>query len=428
MSTVRVSRSLLPATARLLSTQATRAVALAAPRQIAQRSVVCAAIRAPQQVSFNTPRYFSTGADKDVVVPHIADSISTGTIASWLKEEGDQVEVDDVLCQLETDKVTVDVRAQEAGVLTKKLASPGETVNVGAKIGVIAVGAKGKAAAPKEAEKPKEAPKAAAPKAAPTKPAEKKVEAPKPADKKPQAMAPPVFATERGERRVPMNNMRKRIAQRLKDSQNTAATLTTFNEIDMTNLFSLRNTYKDLVQKKHGIKLGFMSAFVRASVAALETQPTVNAVIDGNDVVYRDFVDVSVAVATPTGLVVPVIRDCHRMSMIDVEKKLADLSDRARTGQISIDEMIGGTFTISNGGVFGSLFGTPIINQPQSAILGMHATNMRPVAIDGKVEIRPMMYVALTYDHRIIDGREAVTFLKQIKQNIEDPRRILLDV
>ncbi|PKC68944.1 hypothetical protein RhiirA1_416306 [Rhizophagus irregularis] len=229
-----------------------------------------------------------------------------------------------------------------------------------------------------------------------------------------------------------MNRMRLRIAERLKESQNTAASLTTFNEIDMSNIIDLRNTYKDSIMQKHGVKLGFMSAFVKASVFALQEIPIVNASIEGPDggdtIVYRDYVDMSVAVATPKGLVTPVVRNAHLLSFIEIENAIAELGKKARDGKITIEDMAGGTFTISNGGVYGSLYGTPIINMPQSAILGMHATKERPVAVNGKVEIRPMMYVALTYDHRLIDGREAVIFLKTIKEQIEDPRRLLLSI
>jgi len=225
-----------------------------------------------------------------------------------------------------------------------------------------------------------------------------------------------------------MTRIRNRISERLKGAQNTYAMLTTFNEVDMTNLINLRNQYKDDFEKKHGIKLGFMSAFVKAAVAGLQDQPTVNSVIEGDEIVTRNYVDISVAVATPTGLVVPVIRDADRLSFAGVEKYLADLGKRAKDNQLAIEDMAGGTFTISNGGVFGSLMGTPIINPPQSAILGMHATKNRPVAVGDKIEIRPMMYLALTYDHRLIDGREAVTFLKKIKDVVEDPRRLLLEL
>lgn len=225
-----------------------------------------------------------------------------------------------------------------------------------------------------------------------------------------------------------MNRMRQKIAQRLKDAQNTCAMLTTFNEIDMSNIISLRKQYQEAFQKKHGIKLGFMSAFLKASAYALVDQPVVNAVIEQDQILYRDYVDISVAVATPKGLVVPVVRNVEAMSFADIEKSLARLGEKAKTNDLAMEDMDGGTFTISNGGVFGSMFGTPIINPPQSAILGMHGVFQRPVAIDGKVEIRPMMYIALTYDHRLIDGREGVTFLKKIKSAVEDPRMMFLDL
>mmetsp|Transcript_8867 Transcript_8867/g.6624 ORF Transcript_8867/g.6624 Transcript_8867/m.6624 type:complete len:226 (+) Transcript_8867:625-1302(+) len=225
-----------------------------------------------------------------------------------------------------------------------------------------------------------------------------------------------------------MSRMRQRVAARLKESQNTNAMLTTFNEIDMSNFMNIRKKYQDAFEKKHGIKLGFMSAFVKAATAALQEQPVVNSVIDGTDIVYRDFVDISVAVATPTGLIVPVLRNCQDMGYADVEKELANLSKKGRDGKITLEDMAGGTFTISNGGVFGSMMGTPIINPPQSAILGMHATKLRPTVVGDKIEARPIMYVALTYDHRIIDGREAVLFLVKIKQCVEDPQQILFDL
>ncbi|EKX53461.1 hypothetical protein GUITHDRAFT_159223 [Guillardia theta CCMP2712] len=233
---------------------------------------------------------------------------------------------------------------------------------------------------------------------------------------------------ERIDRRVPMSRMRKRIAERLKDSQNTAAMLTTYNEIDMTSVMEMRNLYKDEFQKKHNIKLGFMSAFVSASAKALKALPIVNAVIDGEDIVYRDYIDISVAVSSPTGLVVPVLRDVQNLSFAAIEGAINHYGEKAQSGSLALEDMAGGTFTISNGGVFGSMMSTPIVNQPQSAILGMHATTKRPYVVDGKIEIRPIMYVALSYDHRIIDGREAVTFLKMIKQQVEDPRRMLLDL
>ncbi|KAJ2077247.1 2-oxoglutarate dehydrogenase complex E2 component, partial [Coemansia sp. S142-1] len=249
-------------------------------------------------------------------------------------------------------------------------------------------------------------------------------------ESKPAASTSPVsFSTgERSERRVKMNRMRLRISERLKQSQNTAASLTTFNEIDMSNLIDLRKTYKDDVLKTHGVKLGYMGAFVKASTHALQAVPEVNASIDGDHLVYYDYCDVSVAVATPKGLVTPVLRNTERMSIVDVEQEIANLGKKARDNKITVEDMAGGTFTISNGGVFGSLYGTPIINMPQAAILGMHAIKERPVVVNGKIEIRPMMYVALSYDHRIIDGREAVTFLVKLKEVIEDPRRLLLSV
>jgi len=230
------------------------------------------------------------------------------------------------------------------------------------------------------------------------------------------------------ERRVKLTRMRKRISERLKGAQNTYAMLTTFNEIDMTNLMALRKKYKDEFIEEHGVKLGFMSAFVKAAADALQKVPAVNAVIDGDDIVYKDYVDISIAVASPKGLVVPVLRDADKMSFAGIEKTISMLGQKARDGTMSIDEMAGGTFTITNGGVFGSLLSTPIINPPQSAVLGMHATNMRPMVVDGEIKARPMMYVALTYDHRLIDGREAVTFLKRIKEVVEDPARVVLDI
>jgi 2-oxoglutarate dehydrogenase E2 component (dihydrolipoamide succinyltransferase) len=282
------------------------------------------------------------------------------------------------------------------------------------------------------AEEPKEAPEAVAP-----------VSKPKPPPSAPKAAASPAPPTPspstgkvdvsssidgRGEERVKMNRMRQRIAQRLKDAQNQYAMLTTFNEIDMTNAIEMRNLYKDAFQKKHGLKLGFMSPFVKATAYALQDQPVVNAVIDENEIIYRDYIDISVAVATPKGLVVPVLRNVNNMNYAQIEAAIAALGEKARNNSLAIEDMDGGTFTISNGGVFGSMFGTPIINPPQSAILGMHAIIERPVAVNGKVEVRPMMYVALTYDHRLIDGREAVTFLRKIKAAIEDPRVMFLDV
>lgn len=377
-----------------------------------------------------------------VECPPFADSISEGDI-SWMKEVGDSVTLDETVGEVETDKTSLPINAPAPGVVTKLLVEDGETVTPGTPLFEMEEGAGGaapaapaaKAAEPKPAEP---APAAAAVAAAPI-----PTEAPKAAPVPSQPMsssktdftapAPAAVGSAgpcRDERRVKMTRMRQRIAQRLKDAQNTCAMLTTFNEIDMSGILGMRKEYKDLFEKSHDQKLGFMSAFIKAAATGLVQEPAVNAVIDDatNEIIFRDFVDVSFAAATPKGLVVPVIRNVESMSILDIERELARLAGLARQGALSVEDMEGGTFTISNGGVFGSLFGTPIINPPQSAILGMHGTFERPVAINGKVEIRPMMYVALTYDHRLIDGREAVTFLKGIKQKVEDPRRLLLDL
>lgn len=383
-------------------------------------------------------------ADMVVKVPVMAESISEGTLKQFSKAIGDRVEVDEELATIETDKIDVSVNASEAGVIREFLANEEDTVVVGQDLVRIEVGAEGEAKpaateAPKEeskeskpAETPAEKPAAAAPK-----PAESKPEAPKPAaPSKPAAPAKAAPKQEtsplgsREERRVKMNRMRLRIAERLKQSQNTAASLTTFNEVDMSSIIEFRKLYKDEVLKKTGVKLGFMSAFTRASVLAMKDIPAVNASIEGPDggdtIVYRDYVDVSVAVATEKGLVTPVVRNAEGMDLVTIEKSIADLGHKARDGKLTIEDMAGGTFTISNGGVFGSLMGTPIINLPQAAVLGLHAIKERPIAVNGKIEIRPMMYLALTYDHRLLDGREAVQFLVKIKEYIEDPRRMLL--
>jgi len=369
------------------------------------------------------------------------------------------------VCQIETDKTSIPVKAPFSGVITEFFVEDGATVQAGANLFSITPG--GGAAAPS-------APAAAAPAPAPTPivvptpvaapapaaaaPAMPATPPPRPspptapaatisaASIQPKVAAslptlqavplaripPPDYSKEitgtRTEQRVKMNRMRLRIAQRLKEAQNTNAMLTTFNEVDMSNLMELRKTYGDQFLKAHGIKLGFMSAFVKASAYALTSQPAVNAVIDGNEIVYRDYVDISVAVATPKGLVVPVLRNLEKMNYADIEKGIAALGEKAKKNQLAVEDMDGGTFTISNGGVFGSVFGTPIINPPQSAILGMHGIFDRPVARNGQVVIRPMMYVALTYDHRLIDGREAVTFLRKIKTAVEDPRSLLLSI
>lgn len=398
----------------------------------------------------------------EILVPALGESVSEATVAQWLKQVGDTVEVDDPIVELETDKVTLEVNATEAGVISEIVAQEGDNVEVNAILGVIS--ADGAAAAPK---KQAEAPKAEAKAEATPAPAASEEQSKSgPAARKMMAennvseadvqgsakggrvtkedvqnflnapakkAAPaPVAAGDRPnahrEERVRMTRLRKVIASRLKSAQDTAAMLTTFNEIDMTNVMALRNEYKDAFLKKHGVKLGFMSFFTKAAIYALKDLPAVNAEIEGDDLVYKNYYDIGIAVGTPQGLVVPVVRDADDLSFAGIEKNITELGMKARDGKLSMADMTGGTFTISNGGVYGSLMSTPILNPPQSGILGLHKVQQRPVAIDGKVEIRPMMYVALSYDHRIIDGREAVTFLVRIKEAIEDPRRLLLDM
>ncbi|XP_054797722.1 dihydrolipoyllysine-residue succinyltransferase component of 2-oxoglutarate dehydrogenase complex 1, mitochondrial-like [Prosopis cineraria] len=369
----------------------------------------------------------------DVVVPPLAESIADGTLATFLKKPGDGVKVDEPIAQIETDKVTIDVTSPESGVIQKLLANEGDTVEPGNKIAIISRSAEATThVAPSESVSEKPAPQ-------PTQKIKKEEAAPKveaaPTTEKPKAPSPPRHSPtepqlppKERERRVPMTRLRKRVATRLKDSQNTFALLTTFNEVDMTNLMKLRADYKDVFVEKHGVKLGLMSGFVKAAVNALQHQPIVNAVIDGDDIIYRDYIDISVAVGTSKGLVVPVIRNADKLNFAEIEKEINNFAKKANNGTLSIDEMAGGTLTISNGGVYGSLLSTPIINPPQSAILGMHSIVTRPMVVGGEVVPRPMMYVALTYDHRLIDGREAVFFLRRIKDVIEDPRRLLLDI
>ncbi|KAI1895497.1 hypothetical protein AGOR_G00106870 [Albula goreensis] len=407
-------------------------------------------------------RYFKTSvACKDELVtvntPAFAESVTEGDVR-WEKAVGDTVTEDEVVCEIETDKTSVQVPSPAAGVIEALLVPDGGKVEGGTPLFKLRKGAgaaKAADAPPPEAPKA-EAPITAAPPPPPLPPAPAAAVDPIPTsmppvppipgqaiDTKPvsavkltAAPATPAGQTDaaakgaRSEHRVKMNRMRLRIAQRLKEAQNTCAMLTTFNEVDMSNIQEMRKVHKDAFLKKHGIKLGFMSAFVKAAAHALADQPSVNAVIDDTtkEIVYRDYVDISVAVATPKGLVVPVIRGVENMNFADIEKTINELGEKARKNELAVEDMDGGTFTISNGGVFGSMFGTPIINPPQSAILGMHGIFERPVAIGGKVEIRPMMYVALTYDHRLIDGREAVTFLRKIKAVVEDPRVLLLDM
>jgi len=411
----------------------------------------------------------------NIVVPALGESVTEATVAKWMKGVGDPIKVDEPLLELETDKVTLEVFAPAAGTLSEIRVDAGSTVEVGAVLGVIGDGAV--ASTPKPAAKDaskapvKEAPKPAAA-AEPLAPAVRKLieengldpkeiaasgkdgrltkgdvlafleargkttitpTSPAPSPAAPPAglsVPAPAVARPAGarEERVRMTRLRKRIAERLKQAQNTAAMLTTFNEVDMTNVMALRNLHKDAFEKKHGVKLGFMSFFVKAAIVALKEIPAVNGEIDGEDIVYKNHYDVGVAVGAEQGLVVPVVRDADQMTFAAIEAKITELGRKARDGKLTIEELTGGTFTISNGGVYGSLLSTPILNPPQSGILGMHKIQPRPIAIGDKVDVRPMMYLALSYDHRIIDGREAVTFLVRVKECIEDPQRILLDM
>jgi len=414
----------------------------------------------------------------EIRVPTLGESVTEATIGKWFKKPGDAVAVDEPLVELETDKVTIEVPAPAAGVLAEIAAKNGETVAVGALLGAINPGAgaasPGAAAPPAE---PAKAPPPVAPVAAPPQPPPKVAAADAPlapsvrriagetgvdpaavpatgkdgrvtkgdmlaaierAALAPMPVPQPAAAVQvrapspaddaAREERVRMTRLRQTIARRLKDAQNTAAMLTTFNEVDMAAVMALRSHYKDLFEKKHGVKLGFMGFFVRACVQALKDVPAVNAEIDGSDIIYKNYCHIGIAVGTEKGLVVPVVRDCDRKSLAEIEKEIAGFGRRARDGQLKIEELQGGTFTITNGGVYGSLMSTPILNAPQSGILGMHKIQDRPVAIAGKVEIRPMMYLALSYDHRIVDGREAVTFLVRVKELLEDPSRLVLDL
>ncbi|MEM1362685.1 MAG: 2-oxoglutarate dehydrogenase complex dihydrolipoyllysine-residue succinyltransferase [Pseudomonadota bacterium] len=404
-----------------------------------------------------------TGTAVEVMVPTLGESVTEATVSTWFKVVGDAVAQDEMLCELETDKVSVEVPSPAAGVLTEILATEGTTVQADGKLAMLSAGGAGATAAP--------APAAATPTpaAAPAGGTRTDVEnapsanklmaekglspdhvtgtgrdgrvmkedvlkaltAPAPAAAAAPAAVPraPVAAEDATrEERVKMTKLRQTIARRLKDSQNTAAMLTTYNEVDMTETMALRKEYKDLFEKKHGVRLGFMSFFTKACCHALKEVPEVNAEIDGTDIVYKNFVHMGIAAGTPQGLVVPVIRDADSMSFAEIEKAIAEKGKRARDGKLSMAEMQGGTFTISNGGVYGSLMSSPILNPPQSGILGMHKIQERPMAINGQVVIRPMMYLALSYDHRIVDGKGAVTFLVRVKEALEDPRRLLMDL
>ena len=417
----------------------------------------------------------------EIRVPALGESVTEATIGKWFKKPGEGVAVDEPLVELETDKVTIEVPAPAAGVLADIAAKDGDTVAVGAVLGQIKEGAGGSAkaaaaatpgASPPTSPPPQSAP-AAAPKPAPATAKssdaplapsvrrlasesgidaarvagsgkdgrvtkgdmlaaiERAAAAPTPvaataAAVQMRAPAPPDDAAR--EERVRMTRLRQTIARRLKDAQNTAAMLTTFNEVDMGHIMALRTQYRDLFEKKHGVKLGFMGFFVRACVQALKEIPAVNAEIDGADIVYKNYYHIGIAVGTERGLVVPVVRDCDSKSLGEIEKAIADFGRRARDGTLKIEEMQGGTFTITNGGIYGSLMSTPILNAPQSGILGMHKIVERPMVVAGKIEVRPMMYLALSYDHRLVDGREAVTFLVRVKECLEDPTRLVLDL
>ena len=373
---------------------------------------------------------------KEVKVPVLPESINEATVAAWHKKPGDSVEVDDVIVEIETDKVVLEVPAEESGILTEILAEEGETVNEQQVLGLLDDSADAKNDdTPQEEQVTQEEPVKTAqinPEEAPKEEAKKEqVAAPKIPSEEPAAA--PVSqssqpSSNRMEERVPMTRIRKTIANRLHSATQNTAMLTTFNEVDMSEILAMRASYKEAFEKKYSVKLGFMSFFVKAAVESLKKFPTVNAYLDGDDIVYHAFCDVSVAVSSDRGLVVPVLRDAHKMGMHDIEKGIMDYAVRAQDGTLGIEEMSGGTFTISNGGVFGSLLSTPILNSPQSAILGMHKTQERPIAVNGEVVIKPMMYLALSYDHRIIDGKEAVQFLISIKEALEDPARLLLKV
>jgi 2-oxoglutarate dehydrogenase E2 component (dihydrolipoamide succinyltransferase) len=414
----------------------------------------------------------------DIVVPTLGESVTEATVGKWFKKAGDAVKADEALAELETDKVTLEVNAPAAGIISEIIVKEGETVAVGAVLGSIAEGVSASAApkpaasaAPSSPAGP--APANAAPQAAQPHPANADTIAPSvrriagesgidPASvagtgkdgrvtkgdmlavidggatqaggfraqtMQPAAIrTPPAPSEEAREERVRMTKLRQTIARRLKEAQNTAAMLTTFNEVDMSTIMGVRNQYKDLFEKKHGTKLGFMGFFVKACIHALHEVPSVNAEIDGQDIVYKNYYHVGIAVGTDRGLVVPVVRDADHKSLAEIEKEIASFGRKARDGKLSLEEMQGGTFTISNGGVYGSLMSTPILNAPQSGILGMHKIQERPMAINGKIEIRPMMYLALSYDHRLVDGREAVTFLVRVKESLEDPQRLVLDL
>ncbi|CCK68181.1 dihydrolipoyl transsuccinylase KNAG_0A05140 [Huiozyma naganishii CBS 8797] len=401
---------------------------------VPQRGVVTHSV---QNFQFLGRRYASTS----VPVPPMAESLTEGSLKEFTKNVGDYIAQDDLLATIETDKIDIEVISPVSGTITKLNFKPDDTVTVGEELAQIEPGeapAGGAAAetappaeaAPAETASKEEAAPATPPPAAPVAKSQPKkdVAAPKPAAAPKQETTAPASFTPfaRNESKVKMNRMRLRIAERLKESQNTAASLTTFNEVDMTALLEMRKLYKDEIIKKTGTKFGFMGLFSKAVTLAAKDIPSVNGAIEGDHIVYRDYTDISIAVATPKGLVTPVVRNAESLDVLGIEQEIVRLSQKARDGKLTLEDMTGGTFTISNGGVFGSLYGTPIINMPQTAVLGLHGVKERPVTINGQIVSRPMMYLALTYDHRLLDGREAVTFLRTIKELIEDPRKMLL--
>lgn len=387
-------------------------------------------------------RYNSTS----VKVPQMAESLTEGSLKEFTKKVGDYIAADELLATIETDKIDVEVNAPISGIITKLNFQPEDTVTVGEELAQIepgeapatpaagsgsdaATAADASAASSTSTETSKQQ-AASSPSPAPA--TETKKETPPPAAPEKKAASPVNTASQsftpfpRNENKVKMNRMRLRIAERLKESQNTAASLTTFNEVDMSALLEMRKLYKDEIIKKTGVKFGFMGLFSKACTLAAKDIPAINAAIEGDHIVYRDYTDISVAVATPKGLVTPIVRNAESLSVLEIEQEIARLSQKARDGKLTLEDMTGGTFTISNGGVFGSLYGTPIINMPQTAVLGLHGVKERPVTVNGQIVSRPMMYLALTYDHRLLDGREAVTFLKTVKELVEDPRKMLL--
>ncbi|OWT42220.1 2-oxoglutarate dehydrogenase E2 component (dihydrolipoamide succinyltransferase) [Cryptococcus neoformans] len=447
------SRAIASSSTAALRRSSLRSISLA--RNVSKAQISRTALQPRANIVFRSSFHSSSLLLAETVkVPQMAESITEGTLKQWSKQVGDFVKQDEEIATIETDKIDVSVNAPVSGTITELLAEEESTVTVGQdllKIEPGEGGAESSESKPQAKSEPKNAEEGNKDEAAPAAGKEKgageetlakheekapkldKAEAEKPAPKKEEKPAPKqepqpekAVVGSRNETRVKMSRMRQTIAQRLKASQNAAASLTTFNEIDMSSLMEFRKLYKDGVLKNEGVKLGFMSAFAKAACLALKEIPAANASIEGDSIVYRDYVDLSVAVATPKGLVTPIVRNAESMGLVEIEKAIADLGKKARDNKLSIEDMSGGTFTISNGGVFGSLYGTPIINLPQAAVLGMHTIKEKPVVVNGQIVIRPIMVVALTYDHRLLDGREAVTFLVRIKEYIEDSRRMLL--